>query len=161
MIDYYKLHEPIGCRDLYTYNRLKELGLDVYVSGCITICLEPDPDVPRDPSLTCVSDVDNVDGQRVVHWDVTYAELPIPSRLDIARNVLRQYMSANKVYTTRLHAFLPCKAYGTDVELCCGHDSRMIGLVDVTNEQLQVYKTLIQSKMNEFVDRVTRELSTR
>lgn len=38
-ITYFKKHEPIGCRDLYTIEQLKKKGVDAYFSGCMTLTL--------------------------------------------------------------------------------------------------------------------------
>lgn len=38
-IEYFKKHEPIGCRDFYTMELLKEKGVDAYFSGCMTLTL--------------------------------------------------------------------------------------------------------------------------
>jgi len=38
-IKYFKLHEPIGCRDTATRDMLKEKGVDSYFSGCMTLTL--------------------------------------------------------------------------------------------------------------------------
>lgn len=38
-IHYFKLHEPIGCRDYYTTKKLQEKGIDAYFSGCLTLTL--------------------------------------------------------------------------------------------------------------------------
>ncbi|MCY4562249.1 MAG: polysaccharide pyruvyl transferase family protein [Flavobacteriaceae bacterium] len=39
-IAYLKNHEPIGCRDLYTQNLLKDYGIKTYFSGCLTLCYQ-------------------------------------------------------------------------------------------------------------------------
>jgi len=39
-ITYYKKHEPIGCRDLFTCDLLKSKGVISYFSGCLTLTLE-------------------------------------------------------------------------------------------------------------------------
>ena len=39
-IEYYKLHEPIGCRDHDTLELLKAKGVDAYFSGCLTLTLD-------------------------------------------------------------------------------------------------------------------------
>lgn len=36
---YLKKHSPIGCRDTYTMNVLKDKGIDAYYSGCLTTTL--------------------------------------------------------------------------------------------------------------------------
>lgn len=38
-IAYFKKHEPIGCRDVYTMNLLKAKGVEAYFSGCLTLTL--------------------------------------------------------------------------------------------------------------------------
>lgn len=38
-LDYFKLHEPIGCRDQHTVELLKEKGIDAYFTGCLTLTL--------------------------------------------------------------------------------------------------------------------------
>ncbi|WP_372752554.1 polysaccharide pyruvyl transferase family protein [Labilibaculum sp.] len=39
-IEYYKLHEPIGCRDHDTVELLKTKGVNAYFSGCLTLTLD-------------------------------------------------------------------------------------------------------------------------
>ena len=39
-IEYYKLHEPIGCRDHDTVELLEEKGVNAYFSGCLTLTLD-------------------------------------------------------------------------------------------------------------------------
>ena len=38
-IEYFKKHEPIGCRDMHTVDLLKSKGIDAYFSGCLTLTL--------------------------------------------------------------------------------------------------------------------------
>ena len=37
-LNYFKKHEPIGCRDTYTLHLLKRHGIKAYFSGCLTLC---------------------------------------------------------------------------------------------------------------------------
>jgi len=39
-IDYFKIHEPIGCRDFSTMNILRKKGIKAYFSGCLTLTLK-------------------------------------------------------------------------------------------------------------------------
>jgi len=39
-IEYLKRYEPIGCRDQYTVDILKEKGIDAYFTGCLTTTLD-------------------------------------------------------------------------------------------------------------------------
>ena len=39
-VEFFKKHEPIGCRDLYTQNVLTQYGVESYFSGCLTLTLK-------------------------------------------------------------------------------------------------------------------------
>jgi len=39
-IEYLKKHQPIGCRDQFTADTLKEKGIDAYFTGCLTLTLD-------------------------------------------------------------------------------------------------------------------------
>ncbi|OGI67957.1 hypothetical protein A2738_03870 [Candidatus Nomurabacteria bacterium RIFCSPHIGHO2_01_FULL_42_15] len=39
-IDYFKKHEPIGCRDTHTQKILEDKGVQAYFSGCLTLTLK-------------------------------------------------------------------------------------------------------------------------
>lgn len=41
-IETYKKFEPIGCRDKYSVERFKKVGIDACFSGCLTLTLEKD-----------------------------------------------------------------------------------------------------------------------
>lgn len=49
-LDYFKAHQPIGCRDTSTRNLFREQGVDAYITGCLTMTLplrEERPAVPK------------------------------------------------------------------------------------------------------------------
>ncbi len=39
-VDYLKAHQPIGCRDRFTMELLREKGIEAYFSGCLTLTLD-------------------------------------------------------------------------------------------------------------------------
>ncbi|MBZ5573686.1 MAG: polysaccharide pyruvyl transferase family protein [Acidobacteriia bacterium] len=39
-VSYFKRHEPIGCRSLATLKAFRDIGVDAYFSGCLTLTLE-------------------------------------------------------------------------------------------------------------------------
>lgn len=39
IVNYLKRYEPIGCRDSYTADRLSQLGVETFVSYCLTLTL--------------------------------------------------------------------------------------------------------------------------
>ncbi len=46
-IDYFRRHEPIGCRDAYTENLLRSKGVDAFTSHCLSLTLPRRTDDPR------------------------------------------------------------------------------------------------------------------
>ena len=47
-IRYFKMNEPIGCRDLYTQNKLRNHGIQTYFSGCLTLSLKRENFIKKD-----------------------------------------------------------------------------------------------------------------
>ena len=39
-VAYLKAHQPIGCRDQFTVDTLRAMGIDAYFSGCLTLTLD-------------------------------------------------------------------------------------------------------------------------
>ncbi|RKE03235.1 polysaccharide pyruvyl transferase family protein [Marinifilum flexuosum] len=79
-IEYYKIHQPIGCRDHDTVNLLKNKGVDAYFSGCLTLALN------RDLYL----DENNTD--EIIFSDVLYNMARFNPRISIislTRSILR------------------------------------------------------------------------
>ena len=56
--EYLKAYSPIGCRDYYTMNQMKNLGINTYFSGCITLTLPQMPIVKPEKEYICIVDVD-------------------------------------------------------------------------------------------------------
>ncbi len=54
-INWYKQHEPIGCRDIRTMRLLQEKGVDAYYSSCLTLTLNKDDRIV-DNSICCFVD---------------------------------------------------------------------------------------------------------
>ena len=116
---------PVGARDLPTLRLLQDLGIESWFSGCLTLALERAHDQPRgDQIVACdlpaevSARLGHITGQPVL--SVTH-QLPPGADWDEgmveAERLLRVYQSAALVVTTRLHAALPCLAYGTPVLL--------------------------------------------
>lgn len=121
VIDYLKSYEPIGCRDPYTAERLSKLGIETFVSYCLTL------------TLPCRNESNNAN--KIILVDVPQLLLPptlkeqayccthyIPGNLReaikriYATNLLNRYKhEAKLVITSRLHCLLPCIAMGIPV----------------------------------------------
>jgi len=131
-IDYLKKHSPILCRDKTTLEMLLEKGVNAEFYGCLTSILDID-NVPDNSEYE-----EKFKGATLfVHGDdlfrfqnITLSEQPFiinqyiqelksvnpKQRIVAAGDLLSQYKYASKIYTTRLHCYLPSKSMGLDVE---------------------------------------------
>lgn len=114
---------PIGCRDSHTLWLGHSLGLQVYPSGCLTLCLNrfkqdrtdeilfvdvPEQALPQIPSQIIRQ------AETLTHHSL---EKAFDRRREIVAGLLAAYSRASLVVTSRLHALLPCAAFGTPVVL--------------------------------------------
>ena len=130
---YFRNYAPIGCRDTTTKGYFDELGIDAYVSGCLTLCFgaykkkgdetylvdlmePPPPGSAPTPSAT----IDTSAWPNALHLTQTIPRLDpltfdVKHRMALAEELLDKYRKAKLVVTSRLHVALPCRAFGTDV----------------------------------------------
>lgn len=133
--EYFLKHGPVGCRDMETYEWLKNEGIPAYFSGCLTLTLQRNYNIPRQNYILCV-DVD----EKVVDEIQKRTSRPVYSmsrmlspyykaeqRFELAKLVLRLYHDAHLVVSPRLHVMLPALAMETPV---CRIDSRCEKVVD-------------------------------
>ena len=147
LCDRLKAYEPIGCRDRNTCDWLASAGVKAFVSGCITTTLAlPNPARVAPPVRPLyprgnryqVDDLEEGDENaiRITHsypyGNDTFTQL-ILRTLDL----LLAYRQAQKVSTSRLHCYLPCRALGVPVTLKAQDpkDPRLDGLVGIDKEQ--------------------------
>lgn len=125
-LDWMRKWQPIGCRSFSTMDFLSKKGIPCYFSGCVTLTLRC-PEVPKHDSITWV----DVSPPPWGCWDPTLqARLladsihtshyineatPQSDRVSIANHLLAIYAGSKLVVTDRLHAALPCIAFGTPV----------------------------------------------
>lgn len=129
--DYLKSYSPIGCRDYYTMGQMKELGIDCYFSGCITLTLPQMPIIKPQKEYICIVDVDAKVRDKLVELlkDSGY-ELKIMThtgerdenrtweqRKEKVEELLTTYRNAKCVITKKLHCSLPCLSQETPVVL--------------------------------------------
>ena len=144
LINYYKQHEPIGCRDYSTVNLFKTIGIKATFSGCLTLTLTNKNNInnPRDKYIFVdpFGARENyqfyLPGDKKFRTDL-WEHIPSlvrnqsvflthkipkniffpnhPSRYEQAEKLLDIYSQARLVVTSRLHCALPCLALGTPV----------------------------------------------
>ncbi|MFO1067210.1 MAG: glycosyltransferase [Geminicoccaceae bacterium] len=122
VIAYLKRYEPIGCRDWATCYWLRNVGVEAFFSGCVTVTLS----LPGERKVTA--------GPLVVDPTKRWlAANPGPHKtltqvgggvrhgrfgrlLERAVERLRQFEGAERIATSRLHCYLPSLALGVPVE---------------------------------------------
>jgi hypothetical protein len=148
-LDYYKKHQPIGCRDMATMEKFKRWGIDAYFTGCLTLTIdffEWNPSVKR----TAVIDV-NVNPKTSSYKFDMFRHLICKNwthmeSLRFAYDLLKKYSKYERVITSRLHAYLPCMSMGIPSEFVSyrgasrdkawGSPNRFDGLRDITTRDV-------------------------
>lgn len=153
MAAFYRRFEPIGCRDMFTVEVLKNIGVEAYFSGCLTLTMRNpysarnnkvllvDPfhelsaeaknfarDVLLKDQINCLAGLD-IQGASFFLKD----NIPIEERFLHAGNILRMCAQAKMVITSRIHCALPCLALGTPVLFLCSdpQSPRYKGLIEL------------------------------
>lgn len=133
LADYYKQHEPIGCRDLATKRLFESIGVKAYLSQCLTLTLENKFTERNDKILL----VDPFRRNFTQGYRDYYTKKIVPEqyhdqveiieqrrynrsanreiRFKDASDLIDRYAQAKLVITSRIHCALPCLALGTPV----------------------------------------------
>lgn len=122
-IDFFRRHEPIGCREVYTTNLLRSKGVDAFTSHCLSLsfpkrieCREEQDEifvVSRDERIKDLLPRSLGRFTFVGHYS---GSNDFASNMERAQNVLETYRSRAKlVVTTLLHCALPAMAMGIPV----------------------------------------------
>lgn len=121
--EYLIKHGPVGCRDMGTYNWLKGIGIPAYFSGCLTITLQRNYEIPRQDYILCVDVQEDIveEIKKLTNRPVYSISRRILSscsdlkRMELAKLVLRAYHDAHLVVSPRLHVIMPSLAMETPV----------------------------------------------
>jgi hypothetical protein len=156
-LDYLRLHQPIGARDLSTLGLLHSHGVDADFSGCMTLTISflgPPHEVHSATSECGILFVD-VDERMASKFfpehvlscgksispiwrdDGSHANFDGMLRFKKAFKLLETYSQARIVVTTRLHAALPAASMGVPVILLItdstGDRERFSGLANLVH----------------------------
>jgi hypothetical protein len=129
--DYFKRHEPIGCRDHGTVAKLQSWGVAAYFSGCATMTF-PERAQSGSQDLDFAVDVAKKSFEKPMRRKMTYVTqeasssyLPTSLKMEIASQLLALYRHrAKTVVTSRIHCAMPCAAMGIPVLFCGPEDYR-------------------------------------
>lgn len=135
--EYLKAYGPVGCRDYFTMERLQELGIDAFFTGCVTMTIEKQPETPDKGTYICLVDLDpkvekkmkeilepsGIEVRVMTHNRERDMNMSWEDRKKIVTDYLTTYQNAKCVVTKRLHCSLPCLALETPVFLIKGMDN--------------------------------------
>lgn len=127
-IAFLKKHEPIGCRDEYTYNNLKRAGIRVWLNGCMTLTLFDKRSLEHHDHWkdVLIIDVCNELQDHIPHHikekainlsQVVTLENGVSIQDYAAERYQMYYDQAKLIITSRLHCAISCIAMGIPVVL--------------------------------------------
>lgn len=140
--EWFKMHAPVGARDLWTRDLLRAKGVDSYFSGCLTLTLGTGEIRARQDYICAVNlngrmraALERRTGSQIVARSHNGHTGSFEERVAVARELLSLYAHAKCVVTTKLHCALPCLALGTPVLLVTtANDAyRFSGLLDLVH----------------------------
>ncbi len=122
-IEYYKAHEPIGCRDRFTQKLLSDRGVECFVSNCLSLSFSrrlPEPGqqteifvVSRDERLLDIVPRHLGPTRFINHYSETTSH---EENMAETYELLHMYRQRGKlIITTLLHCALPAIAMGIPV----------------------------------------------
>jgi len=137
--DYLRMHQPIGCRDAATAQVLLSLGVEAFVSGCVTLTLEPRAGAPADGRTFIVygdnagelpagllehAPRDVLRSVQSIYHRVPVFEYPLSLQLQRAMETYESLLmaklsaEASLVITPLHHVAAPCLAMGIPTLIC-------------------------------------------
>ena len=159
-VEFYKKHEPIGCRDFGTKERFDEIGVKAFVSGCATLTLQR----PKEESEGHIVAVDpfqkvekseffqrrqlskllSVEDQEkcifLMNETGKLSTKSVEQRFKNAHDYLTTLSRARLVITSRIHAALPSVALGVPTFFILAgydrdksHQDRFEGIITLFN----------------------------
>ncbi|MGN0739636.1 MAG: polysaccharide pyruvyl transferase family protein [Treponema sp.] len=160
LVQYFKEHEPIGCRDEKSRNYFRKYGIKAYLMGCYTLSLDkPEKtcsesigktifvDLSKN-ALDAIPDSIKTDAESISHSE-SLKEYPVTEYEDdrlyeIAKKNLSKYSQAKLVVTSRLHVAAPCVAMGIPVVLMQDNIDYRFEFIDkyIPVYQLPDYKSI-------------------
>lgn len=154
----YRKNAPFYTRDMWTYNLLKNENIECYYFGCATQLVKKEyikKNIDKN-DLTILVDCDANYIEKyinenptekikvITHIPENLNKLEPKERMNEVEKLLVLYSGANKIITTRLHCFLPCRALGINVTYIGPIDARTQDLVNNTPNTEELLKTFNQ-----------------
>jgi hypothetical protein len=159
-IEYFRRHEPIGCRDVYTESLLRSNGVDAFTSHCLSLTLPRRTDDPRTQTEVFVVSRDerirDLLGDAVGPYTfVSHYSGSSDFEANMARaaELLEMYRTRAKLLvTTLLHCALPAIAMGIPVVVFYPLNDETLHASD--RERFSSLESLVRVHRLEEMDRV-------
>ncbi|WP_166822625.1 glycosyltransferase family protein [Brevibacterium limosum] len=153
-IAYLKKYGPVGCRDWQSVAVLRAVGVPAFFSGCLTTTVDTLFPAPasdhRSGTLRVDWQKDNK-GPKKKQTVTAIRDKSFPENLELARNWVADYAFKYKqVLTSRLHANLPARSVGAEVEFEPKNksDSRFGGLIGINEAEFDAIRNGILDKLS-------------
>ncbi|AMT94703.1 hypothetical protein A2T55_13880 [Brevibacterium linens] len=153
-IAYLKKYGPVGCRDWQSVAVLRAVGVPAFFSGCLTTTVDtlfPAPAADRRSGTLRVDWMKDAKGPKKKQTVTAIRDKSFPENLELARNWVADYAYKYKhVLTSRLHANLPARSVGADVEFEPKNksDSRFGGLIGINEAEFDTIRNGILDKLS-------------
>ncbi|HEL2361839.1 TPA: polysaccharide pyruvyl transferase family protein [Streptococcus suis] len=148
-VEFFRKFGPVGARSYGTKEFFEKIGVETYWSGCLTLTLQREKDVPKQDFILAV-DVSNEVYEKMksesklpvvrLMVDVAHIYMSTERRMKLAKYYLYLYQSARLVVTTRLHGMLPSLALGTpvlNISLPSYEEGRFSGLRELVHSMTE------------------------
>ena len=153
-IEYLKKYGPVGCRDWQSVAVLRAVGVPAFFSGCLTTTVDtlfPAPGADHRTGTLRVDWTKDNKGPKKKQTVTAIRDKSFPENLELARNWVADYAYKYKqVLTSRLHANLPARSVGADVEFEPKNksDSRFGGLIGINEDEFDAIRNGILDKLS-------------
>ncbi len=153
-IAYLKKYGPVGCRDWQSVAVLRAVGVPAFFSGCLTTTVDtlfPAPAADRRAGTLRVDWMKDNKGPKKKQTVTAIRDKSFPENLELARNWVADYAYKYKhVLTSRLHANLPARSVGADVDFEPKNksDSRFGGLIGIDDVEFDAIRAGILDKLS-------------
>ena len=148
-LEYFKKHEPIGCRDESTVTLFEHNNIKGYFTGCLTTTFNKSDKIKS--SKKYLFDINNDLAPGLMNGNINLSDFEgfeemtchcakinhtVEERMAAGRKMLDLYATADIIITSRLHVALPCRSLGTNcvfIHAQFDADKRFKGLDDILN----------------------------
>ena len=159
LLDYLRKFQPIGCRDWDTVVLLKSHGIESFFSGCLTMTIGDlfnDEINKAQGSKEAFVEVNNLFSSNKNYFKQVGNEIrtiPIEKGILEAFNMLKNYRQFSKIYTSRLHCYLPCTSMNIDIEFIPKNfsDQRFVGLHPLDKNQFDNIRKKLRENLSKII----------